>query len=593
MHPDGRVQRLRPAIGRPAGPRGMPGSRRARRLAGHRRRRRARRARPRRPHRRRMASASAVRRGAVLRRPDARRDRRPRRALARDRGRVGVAAPGSRVKLERPRRRAGGRRRRAAARHVPPAVGVQGGRRLAGAAVPPRRARSSSSRRPTPTRSASARATASRSGPTARACRAPCKLRAAVPGGSVFLAEGTHEQPANVLTEPLVEVRRVGGAEPTARARSPRRSQPAAEGLAEVPASAPLPIPPAPEGRDHDARTQVGYYEPWWMQILKALAIFVVVFNLVPIALLADRKVLGRFQHRYGPNRVGPFGVLQPIADIGKLVFKEQFRPRTSIGWLFALAPVISMITAAATIAIIPFSDVVDIFGTHDRALRRRPVDRHPLRVRLRRHRLLRADARRLGVGLEVLVPRLDARRRPADLLRGRAGPLDHRRGDDGRLAVADRDRRVRRTQHIWFFVPQFVGFMIFLVAGFAETNRPPFDLAEADAELVGGYNTEYGGGRFAAFFAAEYLNMVVVSGADRDAVLRRLGHPVLSTRRHWVDPIVVIVKMLRLRLLLHLGPRDAAAPALRPADVARLEDPAAAGDAQRPRDRDPGGGST
>src|SRR6201989_1106831 len=108
----------------------------------------------------------------------------------------------------------------------------------------------------------------------------------------------------------------------------------------------------------------VGYFEPWWMQILKALAIFFVVFNLVPIALVADRKVLGRFQHRYGPNRVGPFGALQPIADIGKLIFKAQCRPGTSSGWLFALAPVISMMTAAATIAIIPFSDVVDIFGT-------------------------------------------------------------------------------------------------------------------------------------------------------------------------------------------------------------------------------------
>src|SRR6185295_18167821 len=109
---------------------------------------------------------------------------------------------------------------------------------------------------------------------------------------------------------------------------------------------------------------EIGFYEPWWMQILKAIVIFFVVFNLVPLALLADRKVLGRFQHRYGPNRVGPFGLLQAIADIGKLVFKAQFRPHDANGWLFAIAPVISMMTAAATIAIIPFSDVVDIFGT-------------------------------------------------------------------------------------------------------------------------------------------------------------------------------------------------------------------------------------
>ena len=109
---------------------------------------------------------------------------------------------------------------------------------------------------------------------------------------------------------------------------------------------------------------EVGYYEAWWIQILKGVVIFAVVFNLVPIALLAERKLLGRFQYRYGPNRVGPYGIFQPMADIGKLLFKQQFRPRTSIGWLFALAPAISMLTAVATVAIIPFSNTVDIFGT-------------------------------------------------------------------------------------------------------------------------------------------------------------------------------------------------------------------------------------
>ena len=109
---------------------------------------------------------------------------------------------------------------------------------------------------------------------------------------------------------------------------------------------------------------EVGYFEPWWIQILKSLVIFAVVFNLVPLALLSERKLLGRLQHRYGPNRVGPYGSLQAMADIGKLVFKEQFRPRTSIGWLHALAPVIAMVCAVATMAVIPFSDTVDIFGT-------------------------------------------------------------------------------------------------------------------------------------------------------------------------------------------------------------------------------------
>ena len=88
---------------------------------------------------------------------------------------------------------------------------------------------------------------------------------------------------------------------------------------------------------------------------------------------------------------------------------------------------------------------------------------------------------------------------------------------------------------HLWFFIPQFVGFIVFLVAGFAETNRAPFDLPEADAELVGGYNTEYGGGRFAAFFAAEYLNIVVVSGLMVTLFLGGWQLPFVSTRpRGW-----------------------------------------------------------
>src|SRR6202046_1357113 len=108
----------------------------------------------------------------------------------------------------------------------------------------------------------------------------------------------------------------------------------------------------------------VGYYEEWWVQILKAIVIFAVGLQLVPVVLLAERKLLGRFQSRYGPNRVGPYGALQPLADILKLLTKEQFRPTTSIGFLFALAPTISILTAVAAFALIPFGNVQDIFGT-------------------------------------------------------------------------------------------------------------------------------------------------------------------------------------------------------------------------------------
>jgi NADH-quinone oxidoreductase subunit H len=286
----------------------------------------------------------------------------------------------------------------------------------------------------------------------------------------------------------------------------------------------------------------VGFYEPWWMQILKALAIFAVVFNLVPIALLADRKVLGRFQHRYGPTRVGPFGLLQAIADIGKLVFKAQFRPDGANGWLFALAPVISMTTAAATIAILPFSDVVDIFGTKTGFYGVDPAIG-----------ILFAFAFG-GISFYGLMlggwssgskySFLGSMRAAAQLISYEVAQGLSLIGVVmmvGSLSMVDFVQW--QETNFWLIGPQFVGFLIFVVAGFAETNRPPFDLPEADAELVGGYNTEYGGGRFAAFFAAEYLNMVVVSGLIVTIFLGGWDIPFWD-QPNWIEPIVVIVKM-------------------------------------------------
>jgi NADH-quinone oxidoreductase subunit H len=97
----------------------------------------------------------------------------------------------------------------------------------------------------------------------------------------------------------------------------------------------------------------------------------------------------------------------------------------------------------------------------------------------------------------------------------------------------------------LWYIIPQFVGFLVFLVSGFAETNRAPFDLSEADAELIGGYITEYGGGRFAAFFAAEYANMVVISGLTVTLFLGGWMLPFGIDPPTWVDPFVVIFKIL------------------------------------------------
>jgi NADH-quinone oxidoreductase subunit H len=292
---------------------------------------------------------------------------------------------------------------------------------------------------------------------------------------------------------------------------------------------------------------EVGYFEPWWIQILKGLVLFGVVFNLVPIALLGERKILGRLQHRYGPNRVGPFGSLQAVADIGKLVFKEQFRPRTSTGWLFALAPVISMVTAAATIAIIPFSNTVDILGTE--------VGLYGVDPSIG---ILFAFAFG-GIAFYGLMlggwasgskySFLGSMRAAAQLISYEVSQGLSIIGVvmmTGSLSMTEIVAAQEGSGNLWFIIPQFVGFLIFMIAGFAETNRAPFDMAEADAELVGGYNTEYGGGRFAAFFAAEYLNIVVVSGLTVTLFLGGWNIPFLDPPT-WVDPIVVIVKMLAL----------------------------------------------
>ena len=255
----------------------------------------------------------------------------------------------------------------------------------------------------------------------------------------------------------------------------------------------------------------VNYYEPWWIQILKAIVIFAVGLQLVPVILLAERKLLGRFQGRYGPNRVGPFGMLQPLADILKLLTKDDFRPRTSIGWLFRIAPIISIMTAVAAFAIIPFGDKVDIFGTQ--------VGLYGVDVSIGPLYLFAFGAIAFygimlgGWASGSKYSFLGSMRAAAQLICYEVSQGLALVGVVMTAGTLSLTEIVHAQAGMWYVVPQFVGFIVFMVASFAETNRAPFDLVEADAELVGGYNTEYGGGGFASYFFAEYLNVLVVSG--------------------------------------------------------------------------------
>ncbi len=290
------------------------------------------------------------------------------------------------------------------------------------------------------------------------------------------------------------------------------------------------------------ALATVGYYEPWWVQIIKGIVVFAVGLQLVPVVLLVERKLLGRMQNRYGPNRVGPFGALQPLADILKLLAKEQFRPSSSVGALFALAPAISILTAVATFAIIPFGDRQDIFGTKV-GLYGVDLSIGPLYVF--------AFGAVAFYGIMLGGWSSGSKYSFLGAMRGAAQLISYEVSQGLALIGVVLTAQtlsltgiVHAQAGMWYVVPQFVGFLIFLVAGFAETNRAPFDLTEADAELVGGYNTEFGGGRFASYYFAEYLNVLVVAGVTTTIFLGGWLLPFGLHPPGWVDPFVVLAKM-------------------------------------------------
>ena len=285
------------------------------------------------------------------------------------------------------------------------------------------------------------------------------------------------------------------------------------------------------------------FVEPVWVQIVKSIVIFLVAFAILPMLTVYERKLLGRFQARYGPNRVGPFGLFQPLAEIVKFATKEASRPTTSVGVLFRIAPAIAILTAIATLALVPFGDVQDIFG--------QPVGLYGIDVSIGPlYAFAFAGISFYGIMLGGWASGskysfLGAMRGAAQLISYEVAQGLALVGVVITAGTLSLTQIVHAQEGMWYFIPQFVGFLIFTVSAFAETNRAPFDLVEADTELVGGFFTEYGGTPFVAYLFAEYMNMFVISGI---AVTVFFGGWLLPFGIHppgWVDPIVVIVKML------------------------------------------------
>jgi NADH-quinone oxidoreductase subunit H len=270
--------------------------------------------------------------------------------------------------------------------------------------------------------------------------------------------------------------------------------------------------------------------------------IFGVIFAILPVLIVYERKLLGRFQARYGPNRVGPFGLLQPLAEILKFATKEPSRPSTSVPFLFRIAPMIAILTAVSALAIIPWGNVQHIFGQRV-GLYGIDVSIGPLYV------FALAGISFYGIMLGGWASGskysfLGAMRGAAQLISYEVSQSLSLVGVVITAQTLSLTGIVHAQARLWYFLPQIVGFLIFLVASFAETNRAPFDLIEADSEIIG-YFTEYGGTPFVAYLFAEYANMIVVSGV---AVTVFFGGWLLPFGIHppgWVDPFVVLAKIL------------------------------------------------
>jgi NADH-quinone oxidoreductase subunit H len=225
---------------------------------------------------------------------------------------------------------------------------------------------------------------------------------------------------------------------------------------------------------------------------------------------LLERRVLARFQLRVGPNRVGPFGLLQPLADGIKLIFKESFIPARADRFLYVVAPVISVAAALFVYAVIPIGPPIRLFG------REVPLVVADPNVGI----LLVLAASSIGVyGIILGGWASDSKYSLLGGLRSAAQVISYELTLGlAVLAVVMMAHSLSLVEIVraqqsrpWFVVTQPVAFVLFLVAGLAETNRAPFDLPEAEQELIGGYQTEYGGFAFAMFYLGEYVGVITM----------------------------------------------------------------------------------
>jgi len=263
-------------------------------------------------------------------------------------------------------------------------------------------------------------------------------------------------------------------------------------------------------------------------QIVLTLAVFVALLSSAAAMVYVERKVAALLQQRLGPYLVGPKGLLQPLADVIKLMFKEELRPGAADALLFGLAPIISATAAFAAFAVVPFGGETTLLGLLKEPLRLQVAD---VNVAI----LVIFAIASMGVyGIVLAGWSSNSKYSLLGGLRSSAQMISYELSYGMALAAVllvgnslSLTDIVHRQAGAWFgVIPRWFiflqpfGFLIFLTAGIAETNRAPFDFPEAEQELVAGYHTEYSSMSFAMFFLAEYINMVTVSAVATDLFL-------------------------------------------------------------------------
>jgi NADH-quinone oxidoreductase subunit H len=275
--------------------------------------------------------------------------------------------------------------------------------------------------------------------------------------------------------------------------------------------------------------------ETYVIPLLKIVVVLNGVLLAVTYMTLLERKVIAWVQVRLGPMRVGPQGVLQPIADAVKLILKEDITPSRADRWVFTLAPILTMVPALIVFAVIPFGSDLTIFG------RRVPLYIADINVGL----LYIVSITSIGVYGIILAgyasnskyPLLAGLRASAQLISYEIAvtmmlvSIVVMSGTLSMVGIID----AQKNAGVWYVFVQPLAFVILFIGGLAETNRAPFDMPEAEQELTGGFHTEYSGMRFALFFLAEYANMIVVSAVATTLFLGGWLRPFPNVAALWI----------------------------------------------------------